>query len=53
MKKLKKLTRRQATILANAGFDFMEWLLERQNDKDNTFTYVNRTTKEIITLKYK
>ena len=29
MKKLKKLTRRQMQVLANAGYDFMEYLLER------------------------
>lgn len=51
MKKLKKLTRRQIQVLANAGYDFMEWLLERQNH--NSYTYVNRTTKELITLYYK
>ena len=51
MKKLKKLTRRQKQVLANAGYDFMEWLLERQDH--NSYTYVNRTTKELITLYYK
>mgnify|MGYP005898258225 FL=1 len=51
MKKLKKLTRRQMQVLANAGYDFMEWLLERQDH--NSYTYVNRTTKELITLYYK
>lgn len=53
MKKLKRLTRRQMQVLANSGYDIMEWLLERQNDKDHTYTYVNRTTKELITLYYK
>ncbi|WP_154665247.1 DUF6906 family protein [Romboutsia timonensis] len=51
MKQGKKLTRRQMQVLANAGYDFMEWLLERQNH--NSYTYVNRTTKELITLYYK
>ena len=51
MKKLKKLTRRQMQVLANSGYDIMEWLLERQNH--NSYTYVNRTTKELITLYYK
>lgn len=51
MKKLKKLTRRQMQVLANAGYDIMEWLLERQDH--NSYTYVNRTTKELITLYYK
>lgn len=53
MKKLKKLTRRQIQVLANAGYDFMEFLLERQNDKDHTYTYVHRTTKEVVVLNYK
>ena len=53
MKKLKKLTRRQIQILASAGYDFMEYLLERQNDKDHTYTYVHRTTKEVVVLNYK
>lgn len=51
MKQGKKLTRRQMQVLANAGYDFMEWLLERQNH--NSYTNVNRTTKELITLYYK
>lgn len=53
MKKLKKLTRRQMQVLANNGYDFMEYLLERQNDKDHTYTYVNRNTKEVLVLNYK
>lgn len=53
MKKLKKLTRRQMQVLANAGYDFMEYLLERQNDKESTYTYVHRTTKEVLVLNYK
>jgi hypothetical protein len=53
MKKLKKLTRRQMQVLANAGYDFMEYLLERQNDKERTYTYVHRTTKEVLVLNYK
>lgn len=53
MKKLKKLTRRQMQVLANAGYNFMEYLLERQNDKERTYTYVHRTTKEVLVLNYK
>ena len=53
MKKLNKLTRRQMQVLANAGYDFMEYLLERQNDKERTYTYVHRTTKEVLVLNYK
>lgn len=53
MKKLKKLTRRQIQVLANQGYDFMEYLLERQNDKERTYTYVHRTTKEVLVLNYK
>lgn len=53
MKKLKRLTRRQMQVLANNGYDFMEYLLERQNDKDHTYTYVNRNTKEVLVLNYK
>lgn len=53
MKKLKKLTRRQLQILGAAGYDIMEYLLEIQNDKDHTFTYVHRHTKEVVVLKYK
>ena len=53
MKKLKKLTRRQMQVLANAGYDFMEYHLERQNDKERTYTYVHRTTKEVLVLNYK
>ena len=53
MKKLKKLTRRQMQVLANDGYDFMEYLLERQIDKERTYTYVHRTTKEVLVLNYK
>ncbi|WP_286310901.1 DUF6906 family protein [Romboutsia ilealis] len=53
MKQGKKLTRRQMQVLANQGYDFMEYLLERQNDKDHTYTYVHRTTKEVLVLNYK
>lgn len=53
MKKLKKLTRRQMQVLAAAGYDIMEYLLERQNDSDHTYTYVHRTTKEVVVLSYK
>lgn len=51
MKQGKKLTRRQMQVLANAGYDFMEWLLERQDH--NSYTYVHRTTKEVLVLNYK
>lgn len=51
MKKLKKLTRRQMQVLGNAGYDIMEWLLERQDH--SSYTYVNRTTKEVLVLNYK
>lgn len=53
MKKLKKLTRRQMQVLAAAGYDVMDYLLERQNDNDHTFTYVHRRTKEVVVLNYK
>ncbi|WP_286149669.1 DUF6906 family protein [Romboutsia ilealis] len=53
MKKLKRLTRRQMQVLANHGYDFIEYLLERQDDKDHTYTYVNRNTKEVLVLNYK
>lgn len=53
MKKLKKLTLRQRQVLVNAGYDCMGWYLERQNDKDHTFTYVNKDSKEVIVLSYK
>ena len=53
MKKLKKLTRRQRQVLAAAGYDVMDYLLERQNDNDYTFTYVHRKTKEVVVLHYK
>ena len=53
MKKLKKLTRRQMQVLAAAGYDVMDYLLERQNDNDHTFTYVHRRTQEVVVLNYK
>ena len=53
MKQGKKLTRRQMQVLASQGYDFIEYLLERQNDKDHTYTYVHRTTKEVLVLNYK
>ena len=51
MKQGRKLSHRQAKVLIDAGYDFMDWLLERQDH--NSYTYVNRTTKEIITLRFK
>lgn len=51
MKKLKKLSRRQKQVLANAGYDVMEWLLERQDH--NSYTYVKRNSKETINLRFK
>lgn len=51
MKKLKKLTRRQKNLLANNGFDFMQYLLERQDQ--NSFTFVHRETKEVLKLNFK
>lgn len=53
MKKLKRLTRRQMQVLGSAGYDIMEYLLERQDDKEHTYTYVHRSTKEVIVLSYK
>lgn len=53
MKKLKKLTRRQAQVLAAAGYDIVGFYLERQNDKDHTYYYVNKNTKEVVILSYK
>lgn len=51
MKKLKKLNRRQKGILANNGYDFMDWLLERQDHC--SFTFVKRDLSEVITLNFK
>lgn len=51
MKKLKKLTRRQKNLLANNGFDFMQYFLERQDY--NSFTFVHRETKEVLKLNFK
>ena len=51
MKQLKKLNRRQKQVLADAGYDFMQYLIERQ---DNTsYTFVHRKTKEVLRLNYK
>jgi hypothetical protein len=51
MKKLRKLNRRQKGILATNGYDYMEYLLERQDH--NSFTFVHRETKEVLNLRYK
>lgn len=51
MKKLKKLTRKQKEILSSNGYDFMQYLLERQDDK--SFTFVHRETKDKLTLNFK
>ncbi|MDU2199379.1 MAG: hypothetical protein E7E21_13335 [Peptostreptococcaceae bacterium] len=51
MKQLKKSTYRQKKLLASNGFDYMEWLLERQDH--NSYTYVHRDTKEIMILRFK
>ena len=53
MKQGKKLNRRQKELLAKNGYDVMDYLLERQNDNDHTFTYVHRRTKEVLVLNYK
>ena len=51
MKKLKKLNRRQKKVLIDNGYDFMKYLIERQDH--NSFTFVHRETKEIVKLNYK
>lgn len=51
MKQGKKLNRRQKQVLANAGYDVMDWLLERQDH--NSYTYVKRNSKETINLRFK
>ena len=43
----------EANIKTKTGNDCMGWYLERQNDKDHTFTYVNKDSKEVIVLSYK
>lgn len=51
MKKLKKLNRRQKGILASNGYDYMDYFIERQDH--NSFTFVHRSTKEKLVLRYK
>lgn len=51
MKKLKKLTLRQKELLSSNGYDFRQYLLERQDNK--SFTFVHRETKEILILKFR
>lgn len=51
MKKLKKLTRKQKYLLAKNGYDFMQYLLERQDH--NSFTFIHRETKETLKLNFK
>jgi hypothetical protein len=51
MKQGKKLNRRQKELLAKNGYDVLDWLLERQDH--NSFTYVNRNTKEVLNLRFK
>lgn len=51
MKQGKKLTRKQKELLLENGYDFNEWLLERQTE--SSFTYVHRNTKEILVLEKK
>ena len=51
MKQLKKSTYRQKKLLASNGFDYMEWLLERQTEL--IIVYVNKNNKELITLEKK
>lgn len=53
MKKLKKLTFRQKKLLIDNGYDVVGWYLERQNDKEHTYTFVNKDTKSKLVLKYK
>lgn len=48
MKHGKKLTRKQKELLAENGYDFNEWLLERQTEL--ICVYINRKTKDTLTL---
>lgn len=51
MKKLKKPNWRQKNLLATNGYDYMNYLLERQDH--NSFTFVHRETKEKLKLNFK
>lgn len=51
MKHLKKLNRRQKDLLTANGFDFMKYLLERQDG--DSFVFVHRENKEVLKLRYK
>lgn len=44
----RKLTRKQRDLLMDNGYNSDEWLLERQTEL--TYVYVNRNTKETLTL---
>lgn len=52
MKKLRKLTRKQKDILTTNEFNSKDYLLERIDDKDRTYTFVHRDTKEVLVLSY-
>lgn len=51
MKHGKKLTRKQKELLSKNNYDCKEWLLERQ-DK-NSYIYIKRNSKEILSLSFK
>lgn len=51
MKRLKKPNYRQKKILSANGLDYMDWMVERQDN--NSFTFVKRDKSEKITLRYK
>lgn len=53
MKKLRKPNRRQKQILMSNGFEYINFLVERQDNKNHTFTFVHRETKEKLELRYK
>ena len=53
MKKLKKLNRRQKQILMSNGFEYINFLVEIEGDRNHTFTFVHRETKEKLELRYK
>lgn len=52
MKKLRKLTRKQKEILTINELDYKDYLIERQDDKEKTYTFVHRDTKEAVVLSY-
>ena len=47
----RKLTRKQRDLLMDSGYNLDEWLLERQTEL--IYVYVNRNTKETLTLEKK